>query len=240
MGATPASPAALLEATATQIEAGSSPAAQLEVGLRSLLALVGADRGDVGVVAAGARAYRPDVQLSADASGTEPFEVPLTDPLVRSILATPEAVLVPEVAERLEGGPVRDLLVGSSTRSILVRRLDDHDDGCGLVCIDWVDLAVEAVELVDWFVSRVWSPLLAKALAESRHPAPTSPLACLTAAERSVVELAASGCSYAEIADARRTSVNTVNQQLRSARHKAGVRNTAELCSLLAPTDRGR
>ncbi|MGI9614846.1 MAG: hypothetical protein ACR2QO_18190 [Acidimicrobiales bacterium] len=57
----------------------------------------------------------------------------------------------------LAAGPVRDLLVGTGTQTIVVSRLEHHDDGYGLVCIDWVDrnadLPAEALELVDYFIS---------------------------------------------------------------------------------------
>lgn len=147
--------------------------------------------------------------------------------------------MLADVRDDLPGGPVRDLLVETGTRTIVVRRLEQNGDGCGLVCIDWVDrradLPAEALELVDYFVSRIWSPLLLRAVADP-EPAQPDPLARLSNAERGVVELAAAGLSYREIAARRDTSVNTVGQQLRSARAKVGARNTAKLCALIGPT----
>ena len=226
-----------MEATADLIAVGCHVERQLDAGLTGLLQLLGADRGDAGFVGSVADPYRPARMAAMPDVATEPFEVAAGDPLVVAVMSTPEPMLVADVCADLTDGPVRDLLVGNGTRSILVRRLERHDDGCGLVCIDWTDrvpdVPTEALELVDYFVSRIWSPMLMRSVTERSPVAGGGVLAQLSAAERSVVELAATGLSYAEIAGRRQTSTNTVSQQLRSARAKTGARNTAELCGLL-------
>ena len=238
MGTAPP-PAVLLEATADLIAVGPHLADQLDTGLRGLLRLLGADRGDTGFVTTTSPSYRPMHMVAAADVPIEPFEIPAVDPLVRAVLAAPETTMVSDVRDDLASGPVQDLLLGTGTRSIVVRRLDHHDDGYGLVCIDWVgrtaDLPTEALELVDYFVSRIWSPLLLRSAAERPAAPPSDELSALSPAERAVVELAAAGLSYAAIAARRNTSINTVNQQLRSARRKLGARNTAELCALVGP-----
>lgn len=233
MGATPA---ALLDATAELIAAGTDVGDQIEAGLRAILHLIDADRADAGLVGRASSAYRPlKIEVAAPVPATT-FEVPVSDPLVQRVMRVDGTAFVADVGADLASGPVRDLLVGSDTRSVVVRRLDHHDDGYGLVCIDWVgrsaDVPSDAVELVDHFVSRIWSPLLCRSVAEGSPRSTPDPLAPLSAAERAVVDLAAAGYSYREIADRRHTSVNTVGQQLRAARRKVGARNTAELCRL--------
>lgn len=238
--AQPAAPAALLDATVRLIEAGPAPADQLEAGLDGLVRLLDADRADAGFVSSTSTAYRPDRVVAVGDTAATPFEVSTDDPMLRAVLAGIGPVAVADVEADLATGAVRDLLVATATGSIVVRRLDHLEDGCGVVCIDWVDrrveLPAEALELVDYFVARIWSPLLARALATWTPPRPehrTSPAIALTPSERDVVRLAASGLSYAQIAGARGSSTNTVGQQLRSARRKVGARNTAELCSLV-------
>lgn len=237
MGAKPP-PAALLEATAELIAAGPGLTDQLDAGLRGLLRLLGADRADSGLVATSSPAYRPMRIAAGEDVPIVPFEVPTADPVVSAVLATGRPAMLADVRNDLATGPVRDLLVGTGTRTIVVRRLEHNSDGCGLVCIDWVDrcadLPAEALEMVDYFVTRIWSPLLLRAVVDP-EPLRPDPLAALTTAERAIVELASAGLSYREIAARRRTSINTVGQQLRSARAKVGARNTAELCALIGP-----
>ena len=230
-------PAALLEVTAEVVAAGPVVRAQFDAGLRGLIRLLGADRGDSDFVATASPSYRPSHLASAPDASVAPFEVPLDDPLVQSVLAAPAAFLITDVRDDLADGPVRDLLIDNRTRSIIVQRLGHNDDGCGLVCIDWVDreadVSTEAVELVDFFVTHIWTPLLLRAAVEGARTVRTDALATLTTAERAVADLAAAGLSYREIASCRATSINTVGQQLRSARGKVEARNTAELCALV-------
>lgn len=236
--ATASPPAALLDITAEVIAAGPGLSDQLDAGLRGLLRLLGADRADVGLVAPSSPAYQPMRISAADGVPIVPFEAPTADPVIGTVMATAGPAVVADVRADLADGPVRDLLVGTGTRTIVVRRLEHNGDGCGLVCIDWVDRSADppadALGLVDFFVSRIWSPLLLRAVADP-EPVRIDPLVGLSEAERAVVDLAAAGLSYREIASHRGTSTNTVGQQLRSARSKVGARNTAELCALVGP-----
>jgi DNA-binding CsgD family transcriptional regulator len=233
------SPAALLDATVQLIEAGPDPMDQIEAGLFGLLDLLGADRGDAGFMTKESLSYRPARVAARGTASPSQFEVPASDPTVRAVLRASEPFLVADVRTGMATGPVQELLVRTGTRAIVVRRLDHLEDGGGMVCIDWVDrdadLPHEALELVDYFVARIWSPLLSRSVmgrrrAPGREP---DPLASLSVAERAVARLAAQGRSYKEIAGARHTSINTVSQQLRAARQKVGARNTVELCSLI-------
>ncbi len=243
-----AAPTALLEATAELIEVGPDVGERFEVGLRALLRLLDADRADAGLLAPTSAAYRP-VRIEAVADvPAEQFSVPAGDALIRQVMTLDDVAVVVDVDTEVASGPVRELLVGNDTQSVVVRRLEHHDDGFGLVCIDWVgrhapDLD-DRIELVDLFVERIWSPLLRRSLMEPPRPERPDPLAALTVAEREVVRLAALGLSYREIADRRGTSVNTVGHQLRSARRRLGARNTSELARLVGvgepPADRWR
>lgn len=229
-------PQALLELTASVLEASAASRSPLEAGLRGLLELVQADRADGGYVSPSTPWYQPTSLVAGAGVQTHGFRVPLDDPVVHSVLTLDAAVFVADTAEQIPAGPVRTLLAGNRTRSMVVRRIDDETDTFGIVCIDWVDRHLEdmdgdVLELIDYFVTRIWSPILR--LHEIAHQnQETSPLETLTAAEHEVVMLAAQGLTYGDIARERGTSVNTVSQQLRAARLKAGARNTAELTSM--------
>ncbi len=229
-------PRALLELTASVLEASATANSPLEAGLRGLLELVEADRADGGYVSPWTLWYQPSSIVARTEVEVDRFRVPIDDPVVHGVLTTEASVFVNDTAEQIPPGPVRTLLMENRTRSMVVRRIDDESDAFGIVCIDWVDRKPDDVdhdllELIDYFVTRIWSPILQ--LHESAHQhQESSPLETLTAAEHEVVALAAQGLTYGEIARERGTSVNTVSQQLRAARLKAGARNTAELTSM--------
>lgn len=60
-------------------------------------------------------------------------------------------------------------------------------------------------------------------------PRPTRDHEALSAAEREIVALLVEGCTYAEIASDRGTSLGTVKKQIASAYRKLGVGSRAEL-----------
>jgi len=228
-------PRALLELAASILEASAKGRSPLEVGLRGLLDLVEADRADGGFVSASVPWYQPTSVVARSGVDIDGFRVPLDDPVVQGVLTADVPVFVTDTVEQIPVGPVRTLLMGNNTRSMIVRRIDDESDAFGIVCIDWVDRRLrdidrDQLELIDYFVTRIWSPILR--LHEHSTDQEPSPLDTLTAAEQEVVALAAQGLTYSDIARERGTSVNTVGQQLRAARQKVGARNTAELTSM--------
>ena len=227
-------PRALLELTASVIEASAAARSPLEAGLRGLLELIDADRADAGYVSPSIPWYQPSAIVARAGVDTGGFRVPISDPVVNGVLTTDTPVFVADTAEQIPAGPVRTLLTGNHTWSMVVRRIDDETDAFGLVCIDWVDRHMadidgDLLELLDYFVTRIWAPILRLHDGANHDP---SPLGTLTAAEHEVVALAAQGLTYGEIARERGTSINTVSQQLRAARLKVGARNTAELTSM--------
>ncbi|MDH3299921.1 MAG: helix-turn-helix transcriptional regulator [Acidimicrobiia bacterium] len=227
-------PRALLELTASVLEASATARSPLEAGLRGLLDLVEADRADAGYVSPSIPWYQPVTVVARTDVDTDGFRVPISDPVVNGVLTAEASVFVADTAEQVPVGPVRTLLTGNNTWSIVVRRIDDEVDAFGIVCIDWVDRHVtdvdgDLLELIDYFVTRIWAPILRLHDGANAEP---SPLGTLTAAEHEVVALAARGLTYGEIARERGTSINTVSQQLRAARLKVGARNTAELTSM--------
>ncbi len=229
-------PRALLELTASVLEAPATSRSPLDVGLCGLLDLVEADRADAGFVSPSIPWYQPVSVVARSPVDTDGFRVPIADPVVHGVLAADAPVFVADTAEQVPVGPVHTLLTGNNTRSMVVRRIDDEIDPFGIVCIDWVDRHVDEVDpdlldLIDYFVTRIWAPILR--LHETANDGRGRwPIEALTDAEREVVALAAQGLTYREIARQRATSVNTVGQQLRSARQKTGARNTAELVSM--------
>jgi len=116
----------------------------------------------------------------------------------------------------------------AKTKAKLARRLEFADRVFGIVCID--DTVTERywkisdVNYLDQFVLRFLAPILS-----SYQGMQHTRISELTAAEITVVRLAIRGHSYKEIASALNKSPNTVDNQLRSARAKLGVRNQVEL-----------
>jgi DNA-binding CsgD family transcriptional regulator len=118
--------------------------------------------------------------------------------------------------------------VAAQTKAKLACRMEFEDQIFGMVCIDdtvsartWQPSDVAYLGL---FVRRFLAPILSwRQRVQGRKPAR------LTEAEQNVVRLAAQGFTYKEIARALARSSNTVDNQLKSARSKLGVRNNVEL-----------
>ena len=228
-------PAELWEATTAVLEVAADADRVMQRGLTALCTLLGADRADGGQAVVGQRTYSPRWTV-ATGSVAMSYELPMDDPVIRQVLATPETFVVHDIREEIGGSATGELMSAIDTRAIAVRRLERDADGMGFVCVDWVgraaDVSREQVELLDVFVTKVLSPLL-RAAPVGPQPGP-DPLAVLTAAELEVCRLAVEGHSYREIASRRNTSVHTVGHQLSAARRKLEVPNTAALATLLA------
>lgn len=236
-------PRQLWEATTAVLEVGHDPDGVMQRGLRALCDLLTADRADAGRVDVAQVHYRPDWMVAASAAPASPrFALPLDDTALRRVLAEPRTMFVVDAPEQLAGTPTGDLMTALDTRAMVVRRLERHGDGAGVVCVDWVgrvpEMPADALGLADEYIAKVLSPVLERADATRRRT--YDPLDALTAAERAVCRLAADGGTYRDIAAARGTSVNTVGHQLSAARSKLGVPNTAALCRLVALHDRLR
>ena len=229
-------PMALLEAAAALLDVVPDPGVTLQVGLEAASRLLAGDRADGGWLAAGAGSYRPTRTIGVTCAPSPTFRVALDDPVITGVLAADHAIAVESIEEQLPSGPIRSLLLGMSTRSMAVSRLEHDGVPYGLVCIDWVDscrdLDTDLLELFGYFTTRILSPVLKRAIVEHR-PAVHQWSERLTSAEFEVACLAAAGNTYDQIAHRRGVSANTVSQQLRAARRKAGVSNTAELCARL-------
>lgn len=236
-------PRMLLETTAELLEVGSDPWATLRVGLEASSRLLDADRSDGGWLSPGDRAYEPDCLVGITCEPSPTFRVSLDDPVIAGVLGADHSIPVESTREQLPDGSIRSLMLQMSTRSMVVTPLKTDTRTLGLLCLDWLEpvrpvaeLDDGRLELFDYFARHILSPVLARAVAEGSTRTTSAVTPPLTSAELAVVRLAAAGNTYVQIATTRGVSVNTVSQQLRAARRKAGVANTAELCALVGQT----
>jgi DNA-binding CsgD family transcriptional regulator len=123
---------------------------------------------------------------------------------------------------------IQKIWVAAKTKAKLARRLETEHRVFGLVCIDDTltprEWKASDVAYLDQFVLCFLGPIL-----DSYKTAPVPGTSPLTASELAVIRLAIRGFTYKEIANALAKSANTVDNQLRSARKKLGVRNQVEL-----------
>lgn len=139
---------------------------------------------------------------------------------------------------------LRHTLRQAGTSAKLAFALRDGLQPVGLICADWHQAAPR------WQATRcdtAWQlandtlgPLLAASqrMSQSHRTLPAG-WADLTAAEQRVARLVATGQSYKEVARQLGRSLSTVDHQLRSVRHKLGLRSTARLVHLLNTGETG-
>ena len=117
-------------------------------------------------------------------------------------------------------------------RTKLARRLDVDGQAFGIVCIDQTEESRVWSERDHLYLERFVTHFLAPILHHSlmRQPVPIQATGLRpTEAELEVVQLAAMGLSYKEIANRLGKSPRTVDNQLRNLREKLGVHNQVEL-----------
>jgi DNA-binding CsgD family transcriptional regulator len=223
--------------------------------LRETLDADRVDGGFGGFVSAGGR--RHDYVALAEAQRTDQ---PLPSVLGRvfdardaglmAVWNTPGLLTIANVAQSGEmTGAMRGALQDLGTSSKLAMPMRDGLLPIGMVCADWhresprwtAELCLEVARLVRESLGPLMSatarlgnePLLLQAPALDAVPG-LPDWEALTAAERKVAALAATGISYKEVARTLGRSLSTVDHQLRSIRQKLGVSSTARLVHLLS------
>jgi DNA-binding CsgD family transcriptional regulator len=217
---------AMLDCAAHMLLYFDQPDVMRQIALQHLLERFDATRADLGFASpldpfycASSVEQRTDCRVP-DVLGTK---VPNQSLGVQTIWRSRTSLYF-DVANEPACHSLRPLLERAGTRAKMARRVEHADRGFALICVDhteerrlWGD---RDLAYFDIFVDRFLAPIIA----ETRLHRPR-----LTKAEREVVELAARGFSYKEIALTLRKSPNTVDNQLRTLREKFGVRNQIEL-----------
>jgi DNA-binding CsgD family transcriptional regulator len=226
--------------------------------LRDTLDADRVDGGFGGFVAAGGR--RLDYVVRAEAQRMDQrlpsvlgrvFDA--RDPGLLAVWNAPDVLPIASVAQApAMTAELRGHLQAMGTSAKLAMTMRDGTLPVGMVCADWhresprwsAALCLEVARLV----RESLGPLMAatarlgtQSQARAGMPEPRAlglDLAgsreALTAAERKVATLVATGLSYKEVARSLGRSLSTIDHQLRSIRRKLGVSSTARLVHLLS------
>lgn len=202
----------------------------LDLGLEHLVGELGTARGDAGLADPSDQRYLPNaVAGEADPQAVAETPLPNQHPVVRQVWASRSAVGFADAGADRHLGDLGPVFHDLGTTAMLATPIRHQGIGLGLLCVDEIEgrrswsMANQA--RVRGFVDRWLGPILIQAGARAARAA-RSPL---TPAERRCVDLQARGLSYIEIARELGKSHRTVDNQLRSARRKLGVRNGLEL-----------
>lgn len=206
------------------------PAQLLALGLDHLADTLSCERADAGVLDEADTTYRPTAVIAdGDAQRAAIAGTPLPNrhDVLRAVWRSSQPVTFSSVRGNRHLGSLEPVFVGLGTEAMLATPIRHRGVGLGLLCLDETESRTftdEERRWVDRFVTTQLAPLLAASLhrlaARSTH---------LSAAESDAVALLAEGLSYTEIARRLDKSPRTVDNQLRSARRKAGARNAVEL-----------
>ena len=207
------------------------PARVLELGTDHLVHELGTARADAGLVDRRDEKYLPTVVIAETADDRESIAttpLPNHHPVLKAVWASPGAVSFDQVVGNPALGSLETVFSNLGMTAMLAAPI--RHDGCplGIICLDETDgtrrYRPADHERVDGFVQRQLAPVLHAAL--RRHAGRRT---TLTSAEAAAVRLLAQGHSYGAIARQLAKSPRTIDNQLRSARRKADVRNAVEL-----------
>jgi DNA-binding CsgD family transcriptional regulator len=223
-------PPAMLDCAAHMLLYLDEPQAMQRIALEHLLDRFAATRVAIGF----GTPYDPKYQVCATQRRTDcdvPDELGVAWPnqhrWIQSIWQSSAAVYL-DVQEDQIGRGLRPSLERFRARVKLARRLELDDRSFGIVCVAQTEerrrWGWEDQFYLDQFVLGFLSPLMA----ESRRSR-DKVRGHLTTAEYAIVQLAAQGLSYKEIAAKLNKSPNTVDNQLGRLRRKLGVRNQIAL-----------
>jgi DNA-binding CsgD family transcriptional regulator len=214
----------------------------LEIGISYLVRTLAVCRGDAGVTTPSLPAYTPTavyLDPRRDAPTMLGVCIPNKHPTLQMVWHTNGPVLFEQVEQNPVIDDLREALIGLRSRSMVARRLEHHNTMLGVICLDHTEEShtwkPNELALIDDFCQEFLAPILSYSLQLSKRLPPTQTPNVLTAAEREVVRLAATGLTYSEIAAILNKSVRTVDNQLRSAREKLGARNQTDLVRLSTP-----
>nr|PMH67371.1 hypothetical protein BCU62_07455 [Enterovibrio norvegicus] len=123
---------------------------------------------------------------------------------------------------------IHDAVLATEVKSMMALSLGTHHKDIGILCIDQCDRervwTTKEQVYIHELAKNILSPLF-----DASQTSAISEHCLLSDAELNVVRLAAEGMSYVQIADTLHKSVRTIENQLRSARHKTGAQNQTDL-----------
>ena len=223
-------PPAMLDCAAHMLLYLDEPQAMQRIALEHLLDRFAATRVAIGF----GTPYDPKYRICATQMRTDcdvPDELgvawPNQDRWIQSIWQSSAAVYL-DVQNDLIVRGLQPSLERFRARVKLARRLELDDRSFGIVCVAQTEerrrWGWEDHFYLNQFVVGFLSPLMAESR-RSRHKVHGH----LTTAEYAIVQLAAQGLSYKEIAAKLNKSPNTVDNQLGRLRRKLGVRNQVAL-----------
>jgi len=154
--------------------------------------------------------------------------LPNQHPVLRTAWTSSGSLSFDRIRNNMTLGTLEPVFTGLGMTSMIASRIHARDVGLGLLCIDETDgnrswTSAEHRRL-DRFVEQRLAPVLDASL--RRHASRRSQL---TEAEGDAVRLLADGHSYSSIAHELGKSARTIDNQLRSARSKAGVHTSIDL-----------
>jgi DNA-binding CsgD family transcriptional regulator len=219
-----------------------------EIGLSHLLRTFDATRTDLGYATPESRDYVPSaVQVVPNSNAlvnlSQGFSLPNLDPSIQFVWNANHPVFI-DVERDPIIAQIRPIMREElRVRTKLARRLDVDGQAFGIVCIDQTEesrvWSERDHQYLERFVTRFLAPILHHSLMQRPVNVQTVTAQITqqkpTEAELEVLQLAAMGLSYKEIAKRLGKSPRTVDNQLRSLREKLGVHNQVELIRACAP-----
>jgi DNA-binding CsgD family transcriptional regulator len=236
-------PPDMLDCAAHMLLYLDEPDAVHEIGLTHLLRTFDATRTDLGYATPESREYVPSaIQVVPNSNAlvklSEGFSLPNLDPGIQIVWNANHPVFI-DVERDPIVAQIRPVMREElRVRTKLARRLDVDGQAFGIVCIDQTEesriWSERDHQYLERFVTKFLAPILHHSLMQRPVVVQATQLNP-TEAELEVLQLAAMGLSYKEIANRLGKSPRTVDNQLRSLREKLGVHNQVELIRACAP-----
>lgn len=207
------------------------PGRVLELGLDFLVDELGTARADAALLDPTDEVYRPSAVITDNEDDRKLIaSTPLSGHAlaIRQLWRSPGPVAFERVRGNHHIGELEPTLVGLGVTAMVTAPIRFDVLGLGLLCLDEVEgerrFTHREQRKVERFVNRYLAPVLFSALRGV-----TNRRSALTSAEEAAVRLLADGLSYDSIARTLGKSPRTIDNQLRSARRKAGAHNAVEL-----------
>lgn len=237
-------PSVMLDCAAHMLLYLDQPEIVHEIGLTHLLRTFNATRTDLGYGTPEALEYTPHaIQVVPNSNALvnldAGFRLPNLDPGIQIVWNANHPVFI-DVERDPIVAQIRPIMREElRVRTKLARRLDVDGQAFGIVCIDQTEESRVWNEqdhlYLERFVTHFLAPILHHSLMQQSVLTQVSSLIKPTEAELEVVQLAAMGLSYKEIANRLGKSPRTVDNQLRNLREKLGVHNQVELIRACTP-----
>lgn len=220
-----------LDCVAHMIIAIDNPRDVVEVGLGYLVDKLAVCRADVGFGSPEAEDYIPIAEHCSERTCPPSIVsccLPNQHDVIQRVWKQAVPVKYEDVDQNAELVELRDAFQAVRCKSMLMQRLFWDGQPVGISCIDHTEKPhrwePSEVAFMQSFCSLFLAPLAGISsywhMPQSRMPSES---------EMQAIRLAAAGKSYKQIAYELNKSIRTIENQLRSARHRLNARNQAEL-----------